>query len=478
MPKPRKPAPDPIARLARLPRQPDKTILGGRHTLQTEIDNDGQKVHPQVVVWVDETSEAVLGADVIPLEQSTDGGITEAVTMLINTLNGTPTAFAPGGLFPPQQRGLPGTIVVNDTELVAAITARFAPLGVNVAYAESLPQVDQIMAGLFQSLGFDENGLPPPPFAWEIAPDVATPLYAAAAKFWRRRPWQYMLDHPTLTVTLGAHGPAEGVAALHAAILGANETVFGVACYFSPDDYQAALEQGERLGDVEETALDNAIELMRLQGLPVDVIPRDILRGMLAEVTDIEIASDTNENPMAANALACYFEDKDEVDTTYLAWMTAHAVKAPSRDGVPVFVRTSREEEPRQPNERETYALALTLDALSQFFSRFHAQLEAGAADGVPLTLQVRVGTDKTPVSVSYTPQPEEDMLALDLADDDDEDGLTPGPRFSCDRRRGDHSSPRHQRWRGARRRGRHPAPLAIRLTFWHQTWQLGQLQL
>src|SRR6185437_10427660 len=118
-----------------------------------------------------------------------------------------------------------------------------------------------------------------------------------------------------------------------------------------------------------ETRYNEIIEMMRAQGLPVDMIPPPLLQSMIDAAMGEEAGPSFEE--VAQDALTCFFAERDELDQTYLAWMDAHNVKAPAKKAVPNFTRTLPGEPPRQPDDREARALALALDALTQFCAHF-----------------------------------------------------------------------------------------------------------
>jgi hypothetical protein len=400
MPQPRKPASLPLKRLARLPRHPGTTIVGGRRALQAEVQDGKDRIHPQVVVWMEEESQMMLGTGIVALERSADEGVTEAIEMLVQGLVDAADEGA----------GLPGKIVVTDAALVPGLEASFAPYQVAVEQVESLPLLDRMFAYLLESLGFTAEGEPPPPFAWDLPENALAPLYVAAARLWRRAPWSYLLDHPTIAVSLGEHGPAPGIDTLHASILGAAGTVYGVACYTSVEAFEAAAHAGIDLAEHENDLLDEALDFLREHGLPVDQIPQEIVRQMVAPILEKTIDEEGDFDPIHQDALVCYFDDREEIDPTYLSWMQDHNLKPPSRHGVPTFLRTLPEGEPRVLDECEARALTLAIEAICQFCSHFRSRLESEAPAEEPMRLRARIG--QIAVNVSYTPDAEEDFPA------------------------------------------------------------------
>ncbi len=398
MPKSRKPPQDPLDQIARLPRRRDVTIVGGRLTLQITPQQPEDQGRPQLVVWMEDQSRMICGSDVIDLDRSADEGATEAVDLLIQGLLGQelPILSAPSGL--------PGKIVVADAALRETIRERFAAYQVDVELASEAPLVKETMRGLLRSMGLDEHGAPPPPFAWDAPLAVLAPLYKAAASLWRRAPWDYLLDHPPLMVALGKHGPTDEAETLHVSILGAAGTVFGVACYFTPEDFRLATEAGEAIEDQEETLYEEAKIHFRQRGMPVDLIPEDVLRQLVTMAIN-----ESGAMQPAQNALVCYFEEQEDTDPTYLSWMNERDLKSASKHAVPTFFRMSRDAEPRQPDERETRALTLVIEAINQFVTRHKTALEEGPDLGKELALQAKAGQATVPVSLIITD--EKDLL-------------------------------------------------------------------
>ena len=436
MPKQRSTARDPFKQLERLPRRADLTVLGGRRTVGLFFQEDDQTFQPDLLIWLDGQNGMILGSEAINTQASKDGGISEALAALVEALlHPQPIPFlpallsgatpAPGSLAaPPKPKpGLPAKIVLNDEALARAATAAFEPLSVPVEYQAEIPAFDQAFQALSRHLGGREDATPPEPFAWEVAQDLLTPLYAAAERLWETSPWEYMLDHPTVEITLGASGPQPNVPKLYASILGANGEVFGVACYTSLDAFERTLRRGQELIDANPN-IDAAIEMLRQAGAPVEGLDPEMLRMVVGELlTEQEGLSDSQVQELMEDALVCFFNTNEECDPTYLDWMKARRLTIPKKDGVPFFTKTSVGEPPRQPNEREARALTVALDALGQFFSKFGEQLEDGAAVGVPLTLAapVRLGKDRMMVPVSFTPT--EEMYAEDIWVDSEIEG-------------------------------------------------------
>jgi hypothetical protein len=423
MPKSRKPQPPtpPGGSLLQpntLPRRPDATILGGRRTLHATLEDEhGHPIHePQLVVWVDAETNFVLNSNVVAPEMSADDGVTEALLLLMTGMDRPGSAM--GAPIMPMMntdtlRGLPETIIVTDAALVPALEARFAPLGVAIEQHDALPQLDDLLDEILHSMGFSPTGEPPPPFTWDIPRAQVAPLFVAASKLWNVAPWEVLSDYPTLTIELGAAGPTPEVTTMHAAILGAGEELYGVACYYSHEAYVAMLKQSLTLDRDRDRAKATIVEQMRTSGIPIQLLPPD----MLDEMVEMALEQDPTLgiDQLAQDALTCFFEERDGLDQTYLEWLKAHNIAIPARQLVPSFMRTmpGNVDDTRPPNSRESRALALTLEAITQFTARFRATLEGPLTIGVPLELTTTI--DKQSITVRYTPEEPNALLQSTL---------------------------------------------------------------
>ncbi len=420
MPKKRGPNKSQQTQLARLPRRPDVTILGGKRQLGMYLRDGKEVFQPEIIIWLEQPSGMIRTSDVInPLEYR-DGGIGESLETLADALiHPPPTPLPTGdtplglpgkkgrGIIPTFQPGLPAKIIINDEALAQAARNLFAPLNVSVEYQQDIPAFETAYQSLAQQLGASEDAAPPAPFSWDQPLALLAPLYAAAAGFWRREPWAYLPDHPPLAITLGEHGPQPNVPTLYASILGGAGLAAGVAFYYSLEAFERFLQHGMEM-QASNPAIDQAIEMLRQSGVPVDQLPPDEVRMVLGQLLG-GVSPEEGQQMLniMEEGMVCFFNPKDECDPTYLDWMAQHSLKPPSREGVPTFLKTLPGEEPREPqDEREIKALTLALEALNQFFSHFRATLEAPLTPNETLTHRARLGG--ATVEVSFTPT--EDM--------------------------------------------------------------------
>jgi len=413
-------------RLAKLPRRPELVIEGGKRPLGL-YSRDGQKTfQPHVALWVEPASGVVRAHSVINPLRSPDDGVSEALASLIDAivepasatpapspflaLEGPSSLVQAPALGAPAankaRRGLPGRVRVNDPALARAASALLAPFGVTVDQAGELPAFTEAYESLAAFMGADEDPEMLAPFAWDVAPASIEPLYKAAARYTRRRPWELLLDHPPLAVELGADGPAPGVETLYAAILGAGDEVFGVAFYYGREAYERTIESDAgRALDPDDERIDGAIAELRRMGAPVDGVPPSLLRAMVADL-GLPLLIDGEEGPGAMaeameDCLTLFLDEESEVDPTYLDWLDEHGVKV-SRRNVPTFTRTVKGGEFRQPDEREVRALTLALEGVNGFVGAHKDALSSTVSPGT-LTHTTRVGTRASRRDITVT---------------------------------------------------------------------------
>lgn len=435
MPKGRKSASDPAQKLARLPRRSDLVIAGGKRTLGLFVREGKEAVQPQMALWMDAQSGAVLASEVLNPHESADDCVSEALAALVEALQHPPPVALPADIMQSlsllaqrasgqgapaleqSKPGLPAKIILTDDALAPAARALFEPLHVSVEVQTNLPLFEQTFQSLAQHLGAREDATPPEPFSWDIAPALLAPLYAAAADTWKLAPWDYLPDHPAVMIDVGEHGPQPDVPRLYTSILGGAGEVFGAAFYYTAEALERTLERGAAL-PTDQPNIDAAIELLRQAGAPIDDVPPEALREMVGEMMiEEEGLTESQVLELMEDGMVCLFNTKEDSDPTYLDWLKANKIKVPAREGIPLFLKTHAGQHPSAPGEREVQALTLAFQALNQFYSHFRPQLEEGAEPDVPLTLmaQASLGTERVTVPVSFTPT--EEMYAIEEGD-------------------------------------------------------------
>lgn len=392
--------------LARLPRRRDLVIVGGTRLVGLYIRENRQTIQPQIAIWLEAKSEYIRAVQVLT---SVEDVLPQALESLVTALTHPAPVPDAAGVPRPPQPGLPAKIVVNDAALAAAARDLFAPLNVPVEYAEDIPAFDEAFRMMSATLGAQDEG-PPEPFAWAIDEALLPPLYTAAAGYWRRAPWEYLGSDLPISIELGRHGPQAGVPTLYAVVLGNAGEVFGLAFYYSLEGFQRTLQQGladpdlgaATPGGETDEAIDEMIALLRQSGAPVDDVPPDELRrmvaGMLATQGPAPGGADApmNEEAFLAaieDSLVVYFDTEEDSDPFYLEWLADRRLKVAGRDAVPAFHRMVEHSGPIRPTPQEVVALTVALEALNNFFTaRRAAILRRYPPDMIVLP---RAGTDR-----------------------------------------------------------------------------------
>lgn len=407
MPKKRSTPPTPAQQLARLPQRADFTLMGGLLPLDmSEFSGPGMPRRPMLALWVDADSGQVFGATAVDLDESADDGRSEAVAVLMESL------LAGGPTLPPELRGdnpamppapaRPARFIVTDPSLALALRGIFSALNTAIDTRSKLPALEEARD---QFVAFVQSSLAGEPVTWGIAKPTATRLFNAADALLNRDPWQLIGDYPPVVIDLGDQGPEASVTSLYASILDMPNDQRGVVCYYHLADLQRLIIQPDQIAIAPEQQA-TLLASLRSAGIPIDSVP-PAMRDQIVQQA-ITLMPDLVEGDFdAGDTIACLFHPRDQIETTYVDWIRARRLKT-SGESIPIFVRTLAGGEHRDPNERESLALAVALEALAAFFDAHHDALASldPPPPGVPLTLQTMVGKGKAraPVTLSYTP--------------------------------------------------------------------------
>jgi hypothetical protein len=432
-----------IERLARLRRRPEQVIEGGKRVLPLYFYENRQTFQPHVAIWVDANDGRLLASDVINPLESKDEGISEALEVLVLAMaepeaqQQEPQGIKKGGLtlvsasgqkLEKSSAGVPGRVRVNDEALAEAARKFLEPLHVQVDYIADIPAFDEAFGSLSEYMGADGSPEPPQPFAWEIDPKLVLPLFAAAANYYKRSPWEYLGDEPPLMVHLGEYGPEEGTGTVYVSVLGGAGAVQGAVIYYSLEAMHRMAERGQELLPGEEE-IEEAIEVMRQAGAPIQDIPPDQLRQFVGQMLAEQGPMGEKLAETVEDGLVGFFDPEEERDPTYLDWLDDHKIRY-SKQAVPMFLRIVAGGKAQPPNEREARALTLVFEGLSQFFTQNRRMLERGMfpEEGLKYQAQVDLGGERVPVEVSFPPEgyelvfeEEEEEFGEDEEDEDEE---------------------------------------------------------
>ncbi len=407
-----------IERLERLRRRPEQVIEGGKRVLPLYFYENRQTFQPYVSIWVDAGDGRLLASDVINPLESKDEGISEALEVLVLAMmepeeapqegvkkGGLTLLSASGQKLEKSSAGLPGRVRVNDEALAEAARAFLAPLHVPVDYVAELPTFDAAFQSLAEYMGADGSAEPPQPFSWEIDPKLVQSLFAAAASYYRRAPWEYLGDEPPVQVHLGEYGPEEGTQTVYVSVLGGAGAVQGAVIYYSLEAMQRMVERGQELLPGEEE-IEEAIEAMRQAGAPIQDVPPDQLRQFVGQMLAEQGPMGEKLAETVEDGLVGFFDPEEERDPTYLDWLDDHKIKY-SKQAVPMFLRIVAGGKAQPPSAREARALTLIFEGLSQFFAQNRRMLERGMfpEEGLRYQAQVDLGGQRVPVEISFPPE-------------------------------------------------------------------------
>src|SRR5207302_8315001 len=160
--------------------------------------------------------------------------------------------------------------------------------------------------------------------------------------YFRRAPWEYLGSDFPISIELGEQGPQPDVKTLYAVVLGNGGTVFGVALYYSMEGFRRALQQGAAQIEQDDLATDDVIEALRQAGAPVDAVPPEMLRMMVADLIEeqgLPAMDEAEYMKTLQDALLVYFDFEEESDPTYLEWLDERKLKYATPEAVPTFQR-------------------------------------------------------------------------------------------------------------------------------------------
>lgn len=269
----------------------------------------------------------------------------------------------------------------------------------------------------------DENE----PFSWEIDPALLPPLFAAADRFAKLAPWQYVDEEPPAEINLGTNGPEKGTEQLYGAVLGSDELVMGLAAYYTLEGYDQALhETPDEDAEPEEQDLNEMIETLRQMGAPVDEMPPEEVKEAIEMLMEQLMESGGVSAPEDINCLLMYLNSEEDTDPTYLDWLKQHQITYASAESVPFFLRTLEDGDVRTLNPQEVQSLTIAVEALTDFFTTQRSRLEDEGVPEEPITWQPQISPAgaAAPVTVTFPPP---DYEWEDEEDEDEDETGSPG---------------------------------------------------
>ena len=217
---------------------------------------------PDVVLWVEETSEQVLAQRVL-LPDDDDGALLET---LLDAMF-TPTEGAPRR---------PHVVRIDDQWLAGRLFEALTPLGIEVE-VEATPVVEEILGLMEQSLLQD---LPRHTFfeVDGITVDTLEQFFHSSARLLRAAPWAMARPNQAIAVDLSRWGFDR----VCVSIVGAGQSDRGIVIFRSAEDFLAFEELSEIMPDAVVTPYSTMMEVLTLsfqQGNELDTNRRkEVLR--------------------------------------------------------------------------------------------------------------------------------------------------------------------------------------------------------
>lgn len=200
-----------------------------RVTSLTVSEKGKGKTAPEIVIWGDSTHGLLLGYDVL-----TGGAPAEAV--LPSFIAALERPFPAGG--PPRQ---PNTVRVLRPEMADAIRRVAEPLGIAVEVVAALPMLDDAYRSMEQELAVLAAPEPPDQGYLEqtdIPEPVLADAFAAAADFYRDKPWKRLTNTEPFLLECAAWKKPQR----YGIVLGSGGEEFGVSLYQSLRKVNALLD--------------------------------------------------------------------------------------------------------------------------------------------------------------------------------------------------------------------------------------------
>jgi len=216
-----------IERFRRLPQRLSETWQGGWVRLPSwAVGEDEKPLRPWVPLWVSSQTELVHAGTPCLAGQNDMAGALDALVDF--ACNQKLAGYRPGRL------------EVNSPELAAELSEALAGLGVEVAHAEELPNLDRIAEYMYEQMA----GGQPEPGAMDVSGVTVERMrsFAAAAKaFYQAAPWDHLNDEDLIRIETPQCQAELG----YVTVLGAGGQTYGLGFFDSPDEYWRMHELGD-----------------------------------------------------------------------------------------------------------------------------------------------------------------------------------------------------------------------------------------
>ncbi|PKO23305.1 MAG: hypothetical protein CVU38_04645 [Chloroflexi bacterium HGW-Chloroflexi-1] len=209
---------NPTEKAARLPQHDVTWQCTARRAPTWITPDDKPPYRPYLVLIIDAHADRIRRSNIQDDRLTPEGVMEQLLRAMSRPLLGSGRAFRPT------------RIVLDDAELVKALTPRLADLSIRCSYAPSVPALTDALHSMEAHLTKHEprRGLLTVP---GVTLPLATELFEAAAELYRQAPWCWLDNLSSIEIHYPADGPARYVI-----LLGFGGETFGLSLYASLDE--------------------------------------------------------------------------------------------------------------------------------------------------------------------------------------------------------------------------------------------------
>lgn len=320
-----------IAMLRALPRAADVRWAGRRRQARVAIQEEGKlPEYPDAILWMEQPSGLVVHAAIVPRNAASS----VILRTLVDAMSGQHTGPEVSG----GTARRPGVVTVQSQVWATHLSSALAPLEIEATARYIEPEMaelfDRLEAHFAENVSETFGGVRAPVMRYLSRPattpgDVAR-LFAAAAAFYRARPWTVLADDRWIDLAWSRPPRSDGAEPQHAiaVVMGHGGQTFGLAVYFNPADLMCLLV-----------------------GVGVDVLRSD--------------------------ALSVVYDSEAHTDPDLVAEIHEHGWPVAARRALPTAMRMSPDAPPRLVAGDELELAAAALDAVREFVARHATRLRA-----------------------------------------------------------------------------------------------------
>lgn len=199
--------------------------IGGIATLPAYVMGEGEPHRPEVLLWVDQQSLAIVGSQV------------DKPGTLLGQASRHLHAVAKKPMFGPPRA--PTRLRVASPELAEALRAGHPTLDI---VCGPTPEIDEVVRAMNEMMGQENDG-EAPFLEPDVAPEAYASFFAAAAALYRAKPWKVIPPDEVLSVTVPGH-PIDKAALTVMGHLGES---FGFLLFANAADFEQYLDAADAI---------------------------------------------------------------------------------------------------------------------------------------------------------------------------------------------------------------------------------------